>query len=272
MIILENQLLTGRVIYLPIELVKHLSQVLVSHENCQNCDGYKRLKHILYPNYNKQDNASEQSKPCVKYNELKRIKNFFDNYGGGTNGIEYILNGGTPMKTWVDNTLTSMRSEVDAELRRLKNQTISRNSALKPQKDPARLQKAFESQSRNKQVINEGSWGYDIMDSDGACDLRADLIAKLLKEICKELVSDDKDYVWFAVGNAVYFMEKLKEQWFWNTLERAVFDLTLSAVTNLRYHSDEWIDDWKEPEEMRKSLENIENRLRDFEKQTKRNK
>jgi hypothetical protein len=48
----------------------------------------------------------------ISYPQLKRIKNFFDNFQGKENDPSYILNGGSQMKAWVENTLTSMRNNV----------------------------------------------------------------------------------------------------------------------------------------------------------------
>ena len=63
-------------------------------------EGYKRNKEL------------RDSKE-VTYQQLKRMKNFFDNYNGHENELPFILNGGHYVKGWVDNTLGSMRSNVD---------------------------------------------------------------------------------------------------------------------------------------------------------------
>jgi hypothetical protein len=55
-------------------------------------EGYKR-------------NQELQGKKTITYKQLKRIKNFFDNYKGKQTTPEFILNGGIEMKTWVNNEL-----------------------------------------------------------------------------------------------------------------------------------------------------------------------
>ena len=44
------------------------------------------------------------------YQQLGRIKNFFDNYNGNKEDAPYILNGEDYMKSWVDRTLDSLRN------------------------------------------------------------------------------------------------------------------------------------------------------------------
>lgn len=60
--------------------------------NDKPVEGYKRAKGIL-----------ENKK--IEYKQMKRIKNWFDNYDGDHKNIEYRLNGGKTMHNWVDSTL-----------------------------------------------------------------------------------------------------------------------------------------------------------------------
>ena len=91
-IIKENKELKNRVFPLPDGVRKILQNILNNYNGDKTVEGYKRLNNLLG-----MDNIS--------YHELKRIKNFFDNYTGSEKSDEYILNGGEPMKTWVNNTL-----------------------------------------------------------------------------------------------------------------------------------------------------------------------
>lgn len=54
-------------------------------------------------------NQELQNKQTIEYSQLKRIKNFFDNFKGNQNDISFILNGGVKMKNWVENELRRMR-------------------------------------------------------------------------------------------------------------------------------------------------------------------
>lgn len=62
----------------------------------ENDEGYKRNKEL-------------QEKEFIDYKQLKRIKNFFDNFKGNENESSFILNGGFEMKNWVNNELRKMR-------------------------------------------------------------------------------------------------------------------------------------------------------------------
>jgi hypothetical protein len=54
-------------------------------------------------------NQELQGKKFIDYKQLKRIKNFFDNFKGNHNESPFILNGGVEMKNWVENELRKMR-------------------------------------------------------------------------------------------------------------------------------------------------------------------
>ncbi len=73
---------------------KHLLNTLCNYDGDKTIDGYKRLNNIL---------SMENG---IAYNEMKRLKNFFDNYQGTPDSVEYILNGGDQMRLWVNATLS----------------------------------------------------------------------------------------------------------------------------------------------------------------------
>ena len=62
----------------------------------ENTEGFNRNKEI-------------QGKNFIDYKQLKRIKNFFDNFKGNQQDPSFILNGGFEMKNWVNNELRKMR-------------------------------------------------------------------------------------------------------------------------------------------------------------------
>ena len=62
----------------------------------ESIEGFKRNKELQNKNY-------------ITYKQLKRIKNFFDNFKGNQNEIPFILNGGVMMKNWVNDQLRKMR-------------------------------------------------------------------------------------------------------------------------------------------------------------------
>jgi hypothetical protein len=54
-------------------------------------------------------NQELQGQNSVTYQQLKRIKNFFDTFEGDTKESPFILNGGEKMKGWVDGALRFLR-------------------------------------------------------------------------------------------------------------------------------------------------------------------
>ena len=88
-----NAELKHRFFPLGINIRKHLQRTLNNYNGDKDVDGYKRLVNIL---------SMENG---IAYNEMKRIKNFFDNFQGSQDSIEFILNGGQPMMLWVNATL-----------------------------------------------------------------------------------------------------------------------------------------------------------------------
>lgn len=92
-----NSELYNKSIVFPDQMRNHLR---VCFEKVQNPDksgeGYAR-------------NQQLQKQQEITYQQLKRIKNFFDNFKGNTNDPSFILNGGNEMKSWVNNSLNQMR-------------------------------------------------------------------------------------------------------------------------------------------------------------------
>jgi hypothetical protein len=83
----------------------------------------EKMKNYLETCFNKAKGASERTEgykrnqtlrnsDSVSYQQLKRIKNWFDNYNGDPNTNEYLLNGGDYMKNWVNQILQSERNNV----------------------------------------------------------------------------------------------------------------------------------------------------------------
>jgi hypothetical protein len=83
----------------------------------------EKMKNYLETCFNKAKGASERTEgykrnqtlrnsDSVSYSQLKRIKNWFDNYNGNPNTNEYILNGGDYMKNWVNQILQSERNSL----------------------------------------------------------------------------------------------------------------------------------------------------------------
>ena len=76
-------------------------------------------------------NQELQGKNFIEYKQLKRIKNFFDNFKGNHNEAPFILNGGVEMKNWVNNELRRMR-EFGKMTKKTKMDTGMQNAFLAP--------------------------------------------------------------------------------------------------------------------------------------------
>jgi len=96
-----NSDLYGKTFVLPEEVVNYLQQCFDAAKGAsQSNQGYRR-------------NIELRNSKEVTYQQLKRMKNWFDGFDGDRDDLEYILNGGDYVKNWVNNTLESKRNDVD---------------------------------------------------------------------------------------------------------------------------------------------------------------
>ncbi|MCD8206940.1 MAG: hypothetical protein LUD72_03285 [Bacteroidales bacterium] len=93
-------------------------KVLNGYKGDRTADGWKRLNNTL-------------SADSISYDEMRRIKNFFDNYQGSKDNPEYILNGGEPMRTWVNNSLNTATAAIHDFKQAQKDAGIE-NAFIKP--------------------------------------------------------------------------------------------------------------------------------------------
>lgn len=84
----------------------------------ENTEGFNRNKEL-------------QNQEFIEYNQLKRMKNFFDNFSGSQQDNSFILNGGVEMKNWVNNELRRMR-EYGKMTKRNKMNTGMQNAFIDP--------------------------------------------------------------------------------------------------------------------------------------------
>ena len=81
----------------PEEMKEHLKSSNAAVQNAnQYTEGFKR-------------NQELQGQDSITYQQLKRIKNFFDNFNGNTKEPSFLLNGGDRMKGWVEGALRFLR-------------------------------------------------------------------------------------------------------------------------------------------------------------------
>lgn len=155
-ILTENNELKNRIFPLPDGVRKILQNTLNNYKGDKTIDGYKRLNNIL-------------SMKVISYHELKRVKNFFDHYNGTNKSAEYILNGGDPMKTWVNNTLYTATKAIHDFKQAKKDAGIS-NAFIKHHSKDRRNKKknkptqvAFATKDVNRKMIDGNSMKYEGM-------------------------------------------------------------------------------------------------------------
>lgn len=104
---MANSSLQGHTWDLPQELCNHLKRIHRAYKGDKNVEGYGRLDNLI-------------KNPKMSYEQLKRIKNFFDTHQTSNTDYmddkkqdtQFILNGGSKMRYWVDKTLEEARAGV----------------------------------------------------------------------------------------------------------------------------------------------------------------
>jgi len=114
-----NKELYHKEIEFPKHMQKHMKDCFAKVKNPDETDeGFKRNKELQEKNY-------------ITYKQLKRIKNFFDNFKGKQSEPSFILNGGFPMKNWVNYELDFMRRNPKL-VKKNKMDTGMQNQFIKP--------------------------------------------------------------------------------------------------------------------------------------------
>ena len=94
-----NSNLYNKTIELPKEVLEYLQTCFDHIPNSDSTiEGHKRNEELRDTGY-------------VTYQQLGRIKNWFDNYDGDGTDAPYILNGADYMKNWVEATIQDLRKQ-----------------------------------------------------------------------------------------------------------------------------------------------------------------
>jgi hypothetical protein len=96
---MANSELQGQSFDIDKKIKNHLNLIFNAYKGAKNEEGHQRLKKLI-------------DKDGISYEQLKLIKNFFDNYQGSRKSTPYLLNGGTLMKNWVEKTLSDARQRI----------------------------------------------------------------------------------------------------------------------------------------------------------------
>lgn len=91
-----NKELYDRKAKMPEGLVNHLKKSFEMVEADSNVEGYNRNQELT-------------ANPVVTYQQIKRIKNWFDGYNGNKEDAPFILNGGDRMHKWCNHVLDFWR-------------------------------------------------------------------------------------------------------------------------------------------------------------------
>ena len=94
-----NKDLYNKKIKVPNEIREHMRNSFSSVSSESKDEGHKRNKEL-------------QDSEEITYQQLKRIKNYFDGYNGDVQEKSYVLNGGDYMKNWVNETLRFLRDDI----------------------------------------------------------------------------------------------------------------------------------------------------------------
>ena len=117
-----NKDLYNKRIKFPEEMKEHLKSTFSSVQGAdQNTEGYNR-------------NQELQGQSSISYQQLKRIKNFFDTFQGRNVDAPFILNGENKMKDFVNSILSGARQSLSTS-QQIRNNTgmqMDRNDVPDP--------------------------------------------------------------------------------------------------------------------------------------------
>lgn len=135
-----NSELYGKTYPVPQDVLEYLDKCFKAvGEVDETTEGFKRNKDL-------------REKGEITYQQLKRMKNWFDNFNGHQDDISHILNGGHYVKNWVENTLRGDRDTIEAN-KQSKSEVLP-NQQIKPHEKDGMVTMNRPSQSHNS-VINK---------------------------------------------------------------------------------------------------------------------
>lgn len=137
-----NSKLYDNIIILPETLIKHLEQCFNSVDGDTKTEGYNR-------------NQELRKTKQITYQNLKRVKNWFESFNGRKEDAPFILNGGDRMHQWVNHALKQMRDSLNTG-KKVKKDTGMLNQYIdNHQKDGTDLASQHSRTVDNLKVENE---------------------------------------------------------------------------------------------------------------------
>jgi len=147
---MANNKLQGGKVLIDDDIDYHLKKIYNAYKGSKDVEGYERLRGLC-------DNKD------VSYEQLKRIKNFFDGFDGKNSETTYLLNGGTKMKSWVQSKLDDMRDNVSSKKKNMKNVGMS-NQYQKEKIGIGNVKMDTHDSDTNKILRQEGIYRIKVLD------------------------------------------------------------------------------------------------------------
>lgn len=117
-----NSDLKGKRFHVPDGILSHLKATFDQYNGDKSIEGYKRLGNMI---------DMGENHGGIAYNEMKRVKSWFDNHPYSADTAEYTLNGGNIMRNWIDSTLGHATNVIKAGKQALKDAGVD-NAFRKP--------------------------------------------------------------------------------------------------------------------------------------------
>lgn len=155
---MANRELQGLSWDIPEELCNHLTRIKNSYKGDKNAPGYQRLENFI-------------ENPKMSYEQLKRVKNFFDTHSSsGTDYMdkkqdtEFILNGASKMKHFVNKTLEDARRNIENP-KKVKNDTGMVGNHYQKNSFMNNIKKDVKISTKPKTLRQEGIYEIGIMEN-----------------------------------------------------------------------------------------------------------
>lgn len=116
----------------------------------------------------------------------------------------------------------------------------------------------FECNIIDTPVLNEGAWGYGILDSDSALDFQSEFASVCLKTLLSKVrFATDSQNLWGHLGVLIDFLKKYKDDEIQLTDEyNDAIEITKNLLFNL-LHDENFINNWDEPKKITSSIKSI---------------
>ena len=135
-----NSKLYNNVVMMPDSLLKYLNDCFNSTNGDTNTEGWKR-------------NQELRQQKQITYQQIKRIKNWFDGYSGNKEDAPFILNGGDRMKGWCDEVLRVWRDN-DSSGKKIKMDAGMQNQFIDSHTKDQLIKNPLDSHSKTNSDID----------------------------------------------------------------------------------------------------------------------